>query len=57
MHSQLSLERGGKKISFTSFVVSTGIGEPPVSIYEIKIQGDSDLDQVPTPKREARKMT
>ena len=61
VHSQLPLERGGKNILSTPFVFSTSISEseaePVVSVYEIEIQGDSDLDPVPTPKREARKMT
>ena len=56
MHSQLPLERGGKKIPYTSFAVSTSIVEPVISVYEIAIQGDSYPDPVPTPKREARKM-
>ena len=46
-----------KKNSSTSFAVSTSIIEPTVSVYEIEIQGDSDLDPVPTHKRESRKMT
>ena len=57
VHSHMPLEREGKKIPSTSFGVSTSIAEPAVSVYEIEIQGDSDLDPVPTPKREARKMT
>ena len=55
--SQLPLEREGKKIPSTSFAVSTSIVEPTVLVYDIEIQGDSNLDPVPTPKREARKMT
>ena len=57
VHSQLPLERGGKKISSASFAVSTSIVEPTVSIYEIEIQGDLDVDLVPPSKLEARKMT
>ena len=52
MHSQLPLEREGKKIPSTSFAVSTSIAELAVSVYEIEIQGDSDPDPIPTPKRE-----
>ena len=54
VHSQLPLERGGKKILSTPFAVSTSILESEVelvvSIYKIDIQGDSDIDPVPTPK-------
>ena len=61
LHSQLPLERGGKNILSTPFAVSTSISEseaePVVSIYEIEIQGDSNPNLVPTPKRAARKMT
>ena len=61
VHSQLPLERGGKNILSTPFVVSTSISESEVelavSIYEIEIQGNSDPNLVPTPKKEARKMT
>ena len=56
MHSQQPLAREGKNIPSTSFVVSTSIAEPIVSIYEIEIEGNSDPDPVPTPKQEARKM-
>ena len=52
-----TIERGGKKIPSTSFVVYTSIVEPIVLVYEIEIQGDSDPDLVPTPKRVARKIT
>ena len=51
------LAREGKNISCTSFAVSTSIVDPAVSVYEIEIQGDSDLDLVPTSKLESRKMT
>ena len=44
VHSQLPLERGVKIISCTSFVVSTSVVEPTVSVYKIEIQGDSDPD-------------
>ena len=57
VHSQLSLDREGKKIPSTSFAVSTSIAEPVVSVYEIEVQGYSNPDPVPTPKRESRKMT
>ena len=53
MHSQ----REGKIISSTSFVASTSIAEPAISVYEIEIQDDLYPDPVPTPKQEARKMT
>ena len=52
VHSQLPLEREGKNIPSTYFVVSTSIAEPTISIYEIEIQGDSDLDPVPPSKLE-----
>ena len=51
------LAREGKNISSTSFVVSTSIVEPAVSVYEIEFQGDSDPNPFPTPKLEAMKMT
>ena len=57
VHSQQPLAREGKNISSTSFVVSTSIVEPIVSVYEIDIQGDSDPDPVPPSKLEARKVT
>ena len=61
MHSQLPLKRGGKNILYAPFVVSTRISEseaePVVSVYEIEIQGDLDLDLVPTSKLEARNMS
>ena len=57
MHSQQPLTREGKNISSTSFAVSTSIADLVVSVYEIEIQGDSYWDTVPTPKREARKMS
>ena len=57
VHSQLPLEREGKKIPSTSFAISTSIAKLVVLVYEIEIQGDSDPDSVPTPKWEARKMT
>ena len=57
VHSQQPLARKGKNISSTSFAVSTSIVDPAVSVYEIEIQGDSDLDPVPPSKLEARKMT
>ena len=37
MHSQQPLAREGKNIPSTSFVVSTSIVEPAVSLYEIEI--------------------
>ena len=51
------LAREGINIPSTSFAVSTSIADPPVSFYDIEIQGDSYLDPVPTSKLEARKMT
>ena len=57
VHSQHPLAREGKNISSTSFVVSTSIAYPVVSIYEIEIQGDSNPDPIPSHKWEARKMT
>ena len=53
VHSQQPLAREGKIIAPTS----TSNANPSLSIYEIKSQGDSDLDSVPTSKLEARKMT
>ena len=57
VHSQQPLAREGKIISSTSFAASTSIADPAVSVYEIEIRGDSDIDPVPTSKLEARKMT
>ena len=57
VHSQQPLAREGKIIASTSFTTSTSIADPSLSIYEIEIQGNSDLDSVPTSKLEARKMT
>ena len=57
VHSQQPLAREGKRISSTSFAFSTSIDDLAVSIYEIEIRGDSDLDPIPTSKLEARKMT
>ena len=56
VQSQHPLTREGKKISSTSFVVSTSIADPALSVYEIEFQGDSDPDPVPISKLEARKM-
>ena len=44
-------------ISSTFFVASTSIVDPYFSVYEIEIQGDLDLDSIPTSKLEAGKMT
>ena len=57
VHSQQPPAREGKIIASTSFTASTSIANPSISVYEIKIQGDSDLDSVPTSKLEDRKMT
>ena len=57
VHSQQPLAREGKIISSTSFAASTSMADPSLSVYEIEIQGDLDLDSVPTSKLEARKMT
>ena len=57
VHSQQPPAREGKIIASTSFIASTSIADPSISVYDIKIQGDSDLDSVPTSKLEARKMT
>ena len=57
VHSQQPLAREGKIIASTSFTASTSIADPSISVYDIEIQGDSDLDSVPTSKLEARKMT
>ena len=57
VHSQQPLAREGKIIASTSFAASTSIADPSLLVYEIEIQGDSDLDSVPTSKLEARKMT
>ena len=56
VHSQQPLAREGKIIASTSFTTSTSIADPSLLVYEIEIQGDSDLDSVPTSKLEARKM-
>ena len=56
VHSQQPLARKGKNISSTSFAVSTSIEDPTVSVYENEIQGDSNPDPDPTPKREVGKM-
>ena len=50
MHSQQPLAREGKIIASTSFIASTSIADPSLSVYEIEIQGDLDLDSVPTSK-------
>ena len=55
MRSQQPLARESKKISSTSVAVSTSIIDPVVSVYEIDIQGDSDLDPIPSPKQEDRR--
>ena len=57
MHSQQPLAREGKIIASTYFETFASIVDPSLSVYEIDIQGDSDLDSVPTSKLEARKMT
>ena len=57
MHSQQPLAGEGKIIASTSFTTSTSIADPSISVYDLEIQGDSDLDLVPTSKLEARKMT
>ena len=57
VHSQQPLAREGKIIASTSSAASTSIVDPSLSVYEIDIQGDSDLDSAPTSKLEARKMT
>ena len=57
VHSQQPLAREGKIISSASFEASTSIVDPSFSVYEIEIQGDSDLDSIPTSKLEVRKMT
>ena len=57
VHSQQPLAREGKIIASTSFTASTSIADPSLSVYEIEIQGDSDIDSVPTSKLESRKMT
>jgi len=57
VHSQQPPAREGKNIASTSFTASTSIADPSILVYDIKIQGDSDLDSVPTSKLEARKMT
>ena len=48
VHSQQPLAREVKIIASTSFTTSTSIEYPSLSFYEIEIQGDSDLDSVPT---------
>ena len=57
VHSQQPLDREGKIIASTSFTYSTSIADPSLSVYDLEIQGDSDLDSIPTSKLEARKMT
>ena len=57
VHSQQPIEREGIKVPSTSFVVSTGIADKAKLVYEIEIQGDSDLDPIPPSKLESRKMT
>ena len=57
VHSQQPPAREGKIIASTSFPASTSIADPSISVYDLEIQGDSDLDSVPTSKLEARKMT
>ena len=57
VHSQYPLAGEGKIIASTSFTTSTSIADPSLSVYEIAIQGDLDLDSVPTSKLEARNMT
>ena len=58
VHSQKPLAREGKIISSTSFAASTSIADPAISVYEIEIQGDSDLDPDPVlpSKLESRKI-
>ena len=56
-HSQQPLAREGKIIASTTFTASTSIEDPSLSVYEIDIPGDSDLDSIPTFKLEARKIT
>ena len=36
---------------------TTSIAESAILVYDIEIQGDSDIDLFPTSKLEARKMT
>ena len=43
VHSQQPPTREGKIIASTSFTASTSIANPSLSVYEIEIQGDSDL--------------
>ena len=57
VHSQQPPAREGKIIASTSFTTSTSIADPSLPVYEIEIQGDSDLDAIPTSKLKARKMT
>ena len=57
VYSQHPLSREGKNISSTYFAVSNSIADLAISVYEIEIQGDSELDLVPPSKLEARKMT
>ena len=57
VHSQQPPTREGKTIASTSFTASASIADPSISIYDINIQGDSNLDSVPTSKLEARNMT
>ena len=56
VYSQKPLVREGKQIPSTFFFVSTCIAKPVVSVYDIEIQGDSDLVPIPTSKQEARKI-
>ena len=57
VHSQQPLAREGKIVSSASFAASNSIADPSFLVYQIEIQGDSDLYSVPTSKLEARKMT
>ena len=54
VHSQQPPTREGKIIASTSFTASTSIADPSILVYDIKIQGDSDLDSVPTSKLETQ---
>ena len=57
VHSQQPPAREGKIIASTSFTASTSIANPSISVYDLEIQGELDLDSIPTSKLEARKMT
>ena len=57
MHSQQPLASKGKIISSTSFAASTSIADLAMSVYDIEIQDDSDIDPFSTSKLESRKMT